>query len=61
MGNNLTNQYTTGLCFNSNNVGGIFFPGGIQGSPRKGPAGSDEIWCSYDNGREIWLRLTLRP
>jgi len=61
IGNNLTNQYTTGLCFNSNNAGGIFFPGGIQGGPIKGPAGSDEIWCSYDNGREIWLRLTLRP
>jgi outer membrane receptor protein involved in Fe transport len=61
IGNNLTNQFTTGLCFNSNNAGGIFFPGGIQGGPMKGPAGSDEIWCSYDNGREIWLRLTLRP
>ncbi|MET0530597.1 MAG: TonB-dependent receptor [Microvirga sp.] len=61
IGNNLTNKYTTGLCFNSNNAGGIFFPGGIQGGPIKGPAGSDEIWCSYDNGREVWLRLTFRP
>ncbi|MCW1427592.1 TonB-dependent receptor [Novosphingobium sp. JCM 18896] len=61
IGSNLTNQYTSGLCFNSNNAGGIFFPGGIQGGPSKGPAGSDEIWCSYDNGREVWLRLTLRP
>jgi iron complex outermembrane recepter protein len=61
IGNNLTNQYTTGLCFNSNNAGGILFPGAIGGGPAKGPAGSDEIWCSYDNGRELWLRLTLRP
>jgi len=61
IGSNLTNKYTSGLCFNSNNAGGIFFPGGIQGGPQKGPAGSDEIWCSYDNGREFWLRLTLRP
>ncbi|PEQ13965.1 hypothetical protein B2G71_06625 [Novosphingobium sp. PC22D] len=61
IGNNLTNQFTSGLCFNSNNAGAIFFPGGIRGGPTKGPAGSDEIWCSYDNGREVWLRLTFRP
>ncbi|RYG03699.1 MAG: TonB-dependent receptor, partial [Caulobacteraceae bacterium] len=61
IGNNLTNQYTSGLCFNSNNAGGIFFPGAVGGGPTRGAAGADEIWCSYDNGREFWLRLTLRP
>jgi len=61
LGSNLTNQYTSGLCFNSNNAGGVLFPGEEHGGPRRGPSGADEIWCSYDNGREFWLRLTLRP
>ncbi|KHK92599.1 TonB-dependent receptor [Novosphingobium malaysiense] len=61
LGSNLTNKYTTGLCFNSNNAGGILFPGEEHGGPRQGPSGSDEIWCSYDNGREVWLRITIRP
>lgn len=61
LGSNLSNRYTSGLCFNSNNAGGILFPGEAHGGPAKGPSGSDEVWCSYDNGREFWLRLTIRP
>jgi hypothetical protein len=27
----------------------------------KGPAGSDELGCVPERGREVWLRLTFKP
>ena len=60
IGNNLTDKLTTGTCFNANYAGGILFPGDAQGAPRRGPSGADEIYCSYGQGRELWLRLTIK-
>lgn len=60
IGNNLTNKLRSGTCTNlnysGNNISGI-----ITGGPAKGPGGSDELTCTFDRGRELWLRLTLRP
>ncbi|MBE1529112.1 outer membrane receptor protein involved in Fe transport [Sphingopyxis sp. OAS728] len=62
IGNNLTNRYTTGGCLNFNYPGGGgVFPGTITGAPIKGPAGSGEVLCGFEPGRQFWLRLTLRP
>jgi iron complex outermembrane receptor protein len=60
IGNNLTDKLTTGTCFNANYAGGILFPGEMHGGPAKGPAGSDEVYCSYSQGRELWLRVTMK-
>jgi outer membrane receptor protein involved in Fe transport len=58
--NNLTNKYTTANCTNLN-YAGANLPGVVSGAPTKAPGGSDELHCTFDPGREIWLRLTLRP
>jgi len=61
IGNNLTDRLTTGGCFNTNYPAGDVFPGKITGAPIRGPAGSGEINCAFEQGRELWLRVTARP
>lgn len=61
IGNNLNNEITASLCTNSNSQSGTIFGGQIAGGPVKGPAGSDELYCVAERGREVWLRLTFRP
>lgn len=59
---NLTNRLTTGSCLNINYPGGGgVFPGIVTGAPIRGSAGSGETVCAYGRGRELWLRLTVRP
>jgi iron complex outermembrane receptor protein len=61
IGNNLSNEVTAGLCSNSNTQNGSIFGGQLAGGPVKGPAGSDELGCVPERGREVWLRLTFKP
>jgi iron complex outermembrane receptor protein len=61
IGKNLNNAITTGLCNNYNAQGGASLGGQVTGGTGRGPAGVDEIACFMDRGREIWIRLTLRP
>jgi iron complex outermembrane receptor protein len=61
IGKNLNNAITTGACVNSNMQGGGIPGTEITGSTLTGPAGHDEIGCIMDRGREIWLRVTLKP
>jgi outer membrane receptor protein involved in Fe transport len=61
IGNNLTNRLTTGGCLSVNYPGGGgVFPGMITGAPIRGPAGSGETLCGFEQGRELWLRFTAR-
>ncbi len=60
IGNNITNELTAALCSNSNTRNGTIFGGQLAGGPQKGPAGSDELGCVAERGREIWVRLTWR-
>ena len=61
MSNNITNRIVTSNCtsaaFAVNSVG----PGVITGGPARGAAGLDEVTCVPRRGREIWIRLTVRP
>ena len=61
IGNNLGNEITAGLCSNSNTQAGTVFGGQLAGGPIKGAAGSDELGCVPERGREIWVRVTFRP
>jgi iron complex outermembrane receptor protein len=61
IGNNLNNKLTAGLCSNSNTQNGTVLGGQIAGGPTKGPAGSDELGCVAERGRELWIRVTVRP
>ncbi|MDR2858622.1 MAG: TonB-dependent receptor, partial [Novosphingobium sp.] len=61
IGKNLTNRITASSCTSSNVANGTNFGGQITGGGIGGPAGIDEVGCYADRGRELWLRLTLRP
>jgi iron complex outermembrane receptor protein len=59
--NNISNRITTGACtLLAYNVGQVL-PGSITGGTNSGPAGIAENTCVARPGRELWLRLTLRP
>jgi iron complex outermembrane receptor protein len=60
IGKNLGNKLTSGNCSNGNQQGGL--SGGlITGTSARGAAGIDENGCFMDRGREIWVRVTVRP
>lgn len=61
IGNNLANKITTGHCSNSNSQNGTVLGGQLQGGLVKGAAGSDEVYCVAERGREVWVRFTVRP
>jgi outer membrane receptor protein involved in Fe transport len=63
VGNNLFNKLTTGTCLAGDYAGsvGVFGNTDVSGAPTAGPSGSDEVFCAVDRGRELWIRLTLRP
>ena len=61
IGKNLNNALTSGNCSNSNAQGGLFPGTEITGTNAVGPAGTDELGCWMDRGRELWLRVTYKP
>jgi len=60
VGNNLTNEITTGNCaiFNAGNAG--ILGGQNTGGASLGPAGRSELPCWADQGRTVWLRVAYR-
>jgi iron complex outermembrane receptor protein len=60
IGKNVTEKLTTSNCNNSNYAGGLL-GGQVTGGTIVGPAGIDQVACYMDPGRELWLRLTIRP
>jgi iron complex outermembrane recepter protein len=61
IGKNVTDRVTAGNCALSNDAAGIVLGGEITGSTGRGPAGIDEKQCFLDVGRQLWLRLTIKP
>jgi iron complex outermembrane receptor protein len=61
LGKNINNKIVGGFCANSNYQNGAIFGGEITGGTARGPAGIDGMACFADPGREIWLRVTVRP
>lgn len=62
IGNNLTDKVVLNRCSSSNGVNGVspYLPTPIKGGTTRNAAGVDEIICTADPGREIWLRATFR-
>jgi iron complex outermembrane receptor protein len=58
---NIGDKLTVGNCAASNSANGVAFGGEITGGTGVGPAGIDQVDCYVDPGREVWLRLTVRP
>lgn len=61
VGRNLTNKFIASWCTNSNLQNATVLGGQISGGTTQGAAGSDEGACSVQRGRELWVRLTLKP
>ena len=61
IGNNLTNKLTLSNVNKAHYAGGVVLPGLTSGGPALGPAGRAETAGTLDRGRELWIRLTLRP
>ena len=64
IGKNLNDKLTTGTCANSDFGEGVAF--GVPatqttGGTTSGLGGIDQTNCFVDPGREVWLRLTVRP
>ncbi len=61
IGNNLTNKFTAGNCTTfSASTGQVLLPP-LTGGTTRNAAGLDELACIPDRGREVFIRLTLRP
>ncbi|CAN7586323.1 TonB-dependent receptor [Phenylobacterium sp. LjRoot219] len=60
IGKNLNNKLTSGNCSQFNGQGGNL-PTQLTGTNLAGPAGTDEVGCWMDRGREMWMRFTWRP
>ena len=54
-------KIVAGNCTVANIGNGVVFGGELTGTNKIGPAGIDTKVCWVDPGREVWLRLTLRP
>ncbi len=62
IGRNLTDKLTASYCSNTQSRTGELAPGlQTTGGVTSGPIGPDEVACSIDRGRELWIELTLRP
>jgi iron complex outermembrane receptor protein len=61
IGKNLNDAVTTGNCSSANLANGVIFDEQITGKTFEGPAGVDQMVCFMDPGREIWIRLTIKP
>jgi iron complex outermembrane receptor protein len=61
IGNDIGNRITYASCTQANYANGSVLSGEITGGTTRGPAGIDEVACAARRGREVWLRLTLRP
>lgn len=62
IGKNVGNRITSSSCVTSNYAAGVVIPNTqVTGGTGRGIAGVDEVGCFADRGREILLRLTVRP
>jgi len=61
VGKDINNKITAGNCSSANYANGALLGGEITGGTGRGPAGIDEVGCFTDPGRELWLRVTVRP
>jgi iron complex outermembrane recepter protein len=60
IGKNLNNKVTSGNCASSAYKEGVIIPN-PSGTATPSPFGYDAMTCFADPGREVWLRVTVRP
>jgi iron complex outermembrane receptor protein len=61
IGNNLTDKYTAGNCTQFSGATGQILAPPVSGAAARNASGVDELACIPDPGRQVFLRLTLRP
>jgi iron complex outermembrane receptor protein len=57
---NINNKVTSGNCASSAYKEGVIIPN-PSGTAAPSPFGYDAMTCFADPGREVWLRVTVRP
>jgi iron complex outermembrane recepter protein len=61
IGTNLTDRYTSGNCVNfSAATGSVLLPP-LTGAATRNIAGVDELGCTVELGRQVFIRLSWRP
>jgi iron complex outermembrane receptor protein len=60
IGKNLGDKITTGACAYADLANGVLFSTAASGRPTSG-GGIAQATCWPDPGREVWLRVTMRP
>jgi iron complex outermembrane receptor protein len=60
IGKDLNDELTPGNCLASPIENGAIVPN-ISGGTARGPSGIDPAGCFADPGREVWLRVTVKP
>jgi iron complex outermembrane recepter protein len=61
IGNNLNNKFTAGNCTQFSGATGQVIAPPVSGAIGRNASGVDELACIPDPGRQVFLRLTLRP
>jgi iron complex outermembrane receptor protein len=59
--NNVANKIVGGTYSNSNFANGAVLGGQVTGGTGRGVAGVDEVSALPKRGRELWIRLTIKP
>jgi iron complex outermembrane receptor protein len=59
--NNIANKIVAGTYNNSNFANGAVLGGEVTGGTGSGVAGVDEVSALPKRGRELWVRLTIKP
>lgn len=61
IGKDLSDKLTVGNCAAAGSSSAAIYGTQIQGGTSSGPDGLGSTECFVDPGREVWLRLTVRP
>jgi outer membrane receptor protein involved in Fe transport len=61
IGKDLNDKLISGYCNSANFANGAVLGGEVTGGTGVGRAGIDQVGCNVYPGREVWLRLTVRP
>ncbi|MCB2076803.1 MAG: TonB-dependent receptor [Novosphingobium sp.] len=61
IGRNIGGKVTASTCYTNNGAGQNFLGGNNAGGVTASAAGLPETGCYTDSGRQLWVRLTLRP
>jgi iron complex outermembrane receptor protein len=61
IGHDLNDEITTGNCLHGPFANGVVLGSAPSGYPTNPGGAQDDVGCIYEPGRQVWLRVTLKP